>query len=84
MAGYVTGAGNLLLSDGTYDYTYDAEGNQITATDIATGAVTTNTWDDRNRQVGMTVHGCHGACDESGDVPYNALDQLICQDGGRL
>ena len=35
-----TGAYNRLLSDGTYNYEYDAEGNRTKRTDIATGAVT--------------------------------------------
>ncbi len=38
MAGYVTGPGNQLLSDGAYRYTYDAEGNMVTKTRIATVA----------------------------------------------
>ena len=30
MTGYSTGTGNRLLSDGTYNYTYDDEGNTLT------------------------------------------------------
>ncbi len=47
--GYVTGTGNRLMSDGTYNYAYDAEGNRIRRTAIGTGAVTDYTWDHRNR-----------------------------------
>jgi YD repeat-containing protein len=36
MTGYDTGANNQLLSDGTFDYTYDAEGNQTTRARIST------------------------------------------------
>jgi len=34
--GYVIGPDNQLLSDGTYNYTYDADGNEATKTNIAT------------------------------------------------
>ena len=39
-AGYVTGDHNRLLSDGTYSYEYDNEGNRVRRVEIATGAVT--------------------------------------------
>ena len=51
MTGYTTGTGNQLTSDGTYDYTYDANGNMITKTDIATGDELIYTYDFRNRLV---------------------------------
>ena len=51
MTGYTTGTGNELTSDGTYDYTYDANGNMITKTDIATGDELNYTYDFRNRLV---------------------------------
>ena len=38
-AGYQTGPDNGLPSDGTYNYTYDGEGNLIKRTEIATGSV---------------------------------------------
>ncbi|SMP52660.1 RHS repeat-associated core domain-containing protein, partial [Neorhodopirellula lusitana] len=47
--GYVTGPGNRLLSDGTYNYEYDKEGNQIRRTEIATGDYREFVWDHRNR-----------------------------------
>ena len=40
-----------MTSDGTYDYTYDADGNMITQTDIATGDETIYAYDFRNRLV---------------------------------
>jgi RHS repeat-associated protein len=49
MTGYTTGTGNELTSDGTYNYTYDNDGNTLTQTNIATGSVTYYTWDYRNR-----------------------------------
>jgi len=49
--GYVIGPGNELLSDGTYNYAYDADGNCTERTNIATGAVTDYVWDNRDRLV---------------------------------
>ena len=49
--GYVIGPDNELLSDGTYNYSYDADGNCTERTNIATGAVTDYVWDNRDRLV---------------------------------
>ena len=49
--GYVIGPDNELLSDGTYNYAYDADGNCTERTNIATGAVTDYVWDNRDRLV---------------------------------
>ncbi len=53
--GYVTGADNRLLSDGTNDYEYDNEGNLIRKTNTVTGEVTEYSWDYRNRLT-VVVH----------------------------
>ncbi|MGQ9574249.1 MAG: hypothetical protein ACUVUC_02940 [Thermoguttaceae bacterium] len=44
MPGYQTGPGNRLLSDGTFHYQYDNEGNMLAKTEIATGTRTEYTW----------------------------------------
>ncbi|MCX7420963.1 MAG: hypothetical protein NT013_15685, partial [Planctomycetia bacterium] len=36
---------NRLLSDGTYSYVYDGEGNRYSSTEIATGKTILYTWD---------------------------------------
>ncbi len=51
MAGYSTGLNNLLQSDGTFSYVYDAEGNRIRKREIATGVYWAYTYDHRNRLV---------------------------------
>ena len=51
------GDGNRLLTDGTYRYTYDADGNRIARTDIATGAVTTYQWNNANELIGVSGPG---------------------------
>lgn len=48
---YTTGPANQLRSDGQFRYEYDGEGNLFRKTDIATEAVTTYTYDHRNRLV---------------------------------
>jgi RHS repeat-associated protein len=57
MTGYSPpAAGNRLTSDGTYNYTYDNEGNLLTKTLIAdTTQQTLFTWDYRNRLTEVVV-----------------------------
>ncbi len=43
------GTQNQLQTDGTYNYSYDNEGNTTRRTVISTGAVTDYAWDHRNR-----------------------------------
>ena len=50
---YAVGPNNQTLSDGIYSYTYDAEGNRLSRTHLADGAVVQYSWDYRNRQVGI-------------------------------
>jgi RHS repeat-associated protein len=59
MTGYQTGTGNELLSDGTYNYTYDKDGNMTSQTNIATGYVTYYTWDYRNRLIEVKQEDNH-------------------------
>ena len=54
--GYVTGANNRLLADGTYNYVYDKNGNLIQQTQISNGHVTEYTWDFENRLAGVTYY----------------------------
>ncbi len=46
---YQTGSNNRLESDGTFDYSYDDEGNLIRRTEIPTGNMREFSWDYRNR-----------------------------------
>ena len=76
-SGYVTGPDNELLSDGTYNYRYDADGNQIERTDIATGAVTLYTWDNRNRLAGLTDETAQGQITQTVTYQYDASNRWI-------
>lgn len=56
---YVTSTGNRLLSDGTFDYQYDNDGNLVRKTELVdgepTGKVTTFEYDHRNRLTAVTT-----------------------------
>ena len=76
LTGYVTTTGNRLASDGTFNYTYDDEGNLTVKTEIATGNQTLYAWDYRNRltevdsKVGATTTVL-------AQYVYDALDRRI-------
>lgn len=77
---YVTGPGNRLLSDGTYDYDYDDEGNMILRTETATGAVRQFEWDHRNRLRRVTDRAsAAGVITNEATYTYDALDRRIAK-----
>jgi RHS repeat-associated protein len=49
--GYTTTTGNQLQTDGTWDYKYDAAGNETEKVNIATGIAWTYGYDDKNELV---------------------------------
>ena len=75
--GYTTGTNNEVTSDGTYDYSYDNEGNLIQKTDIATGAYTTYTWDYHNRLTDVQNYTSGGTLTFHEHYVYDVYDQLI-------
>ena len=75
MTGYSTGPNNELLSDGTYNYTYDAEGNCVTRTNISDQSVTDYTWDNRNRLVKVVQLG--NATDSVVEYTYDAFNRWV-------
>jgi RHS repeat-associated protein len=78
--GYVTGDYNRLLSDGTYDYDYDAEGNRTRRTDIATGEVTEYHWDHRNRLVRISTRTTdNGPLTTDTSYAYDYLNRWIAR-----
>ena len=77
--GYVTGENNQLLSDGTYEYEYDAEGNRVKRTEIATGEVTEYEWDYRNRLVGVETEDSEGNVVSNSDYTYDVFDRRIAK-----
>ncbi|NJN13091.1 MAG: RHS repeat protein [Richelia sp. RM1_1_1] len=77
--GYVTGDGNRLLSDGTYNYEYDNEGNLIRRTEIATGAVRELEWDYRNRLVAVIEKDAAGNETQRVEYTYDGLNRRIAK-----
>ncbi len=75
--GYVTGADNRLLSDGTNDYEYDNEGNLIRKTNTVTGEVTEYTWDYRNRLTAVVHKDDQGNVLWSETYVYDAFNRRI-------
>jgi RHS repeat-associated protein len=82
---YVIGAGNRLLSDGAYDYQYDASGNLVKRLGIASGTIaeTDYAWDNRNRLVEVKNRSSVGGS-VTLDVTYayDMFDRLISRTQG--
>jgi RHS repeat-associated protein len=78
-AGDSTGTDNQLTSDGTHDYAYDADGNLITKTTIATGATENFTWDYRNRLTEITYKNSAGTITGTVQYTYDPLNRRISQ-----
>jgi RHS repeat-associated protein len=81
MTGYSTGSDNLTSSDGTYNYGYDADGNLVSRTQIAstysTDYRTTYTWDYRNRLTDVENFDNNGVLTQHVHYVYDVFDHLI-------
>jgi len=75
-AGYSTGTGNRLASDGVYSYAYDDEGELVSRTETATGDRTLYKWDVRGRLVEVDSE-VGGATTVLAVYVYDALDRRI-------
>jgi RHS repeat-associated protein len=73
----VTGANNQLVSDGTYNYQYDGEGNRTKRTNIATGVVDEYVWDYRNRLTTVTSKDAGGVVTQTVGYEYDVDDQRV-------
>ena len=75
--GYTTGTNNLTSSDGTYNYTYDAEGNRSRRTKISDGSYADYTWDHRNRLTKITEKTSGGTVTKVVEQSYDAMDRWV-------
>jgi RHS repeat-associated protein len=75
--GYVTGADNRLMSDGVYNYQYDAEGNRTKRTKLADNTVDNYTWDYRNRLVSIVSKNAAGSVNKTVGYEYDVDDQRV-------
>jgi RHS repeat-associated protein len=71
------GTNNRLTSDGTYNYTYDDEGNTTRRTKISDSSYTDYTWDYRNRLTNVTNKTSGGTSTMSADYKYDVYDRRI-------
>ncbi len=78
-AGSSSGANNMLITDGTYTYQYDAEGNRIEETSIATGAYTTYAYDFLQQLTTVTSYTSAGAVTQTVNYTYDAQGRQISE-----
>ncbi|TWT29628.1 RHS repeat domain-containing protein [Blastopirellula retiformator] len=71
------GDNNQILSDGTYNYAYDDEGNITLRTNIADGSYTVYEWDHRNRLASVTDYDVSDAKQQQIDQAYDPFNNLI-------
>ncbi len=76
---YETGPNNRLLSDGTFDYEYDNEGNMVHRTEIESGDFRIFDWDHRNRLVRATDFASDGTATKRVDFIYDTADRRIAK-----
>jgi len=76
-SGDVIGAGNRLLSDGTYNYVYDASGEMVSQIDISTGAEIDYAYDTAGRTTGITDKDSSGRTTDAIDFTLDVYGQLI-------
>ena len=75
--GYVTDANNRLVSDGTYNYEYDNQGNLISQTEIATGKIQELEWDYRNRLVAFVDRDAAGNETQRVEFSYDMFGRRL-------
>jgi RHS repeat-associated protein len=83
MDGYDIGANNQLLSDGTFDYQYDAEGNRILRTRISTDPaddyITEYEWDYHNRLTKITYKNNEEEITKEVEYTYDVFNRRIAK-----
>ncbi len=75
-AGQTTATGNQIQSDGTFNYSYDAAGNLVSKTNLASGDATIDQWDYRNRLVEVD-RVIKGVASVVAVFTYDALNRQI-------
>jgi YD repeat-containing protein len=77
MTGYQTGANNLTLSDGTYNYEYDDEGNRTRRTKISDGSYEEYQWDHGNRLTKITFKDSSGTVLKTVEQTYDMFNRWL-------
>jgi len=76
-SGFDVDPNNQISTDGTYNYTYDDEGNRLTKTLISTGAKEEYSWDHRNRLLSVTFKNNSNAVTKKVDQTYDVWNQWV-------
>ncbi len=74
---YVTGTENRLLSDGIFNYVYDAQGNMLRRTEIASGKSREFQWDFRIRLTAIIDRDATNTATHREEFSYDAFDRRI-------
>lgn len=77
--GTTLGDNNRLLADGQFEYRYDAEGNVIGKTEIATGQAYSYGYDHRNRMIRFEHRDVAGTLLTAADYAYDAFDRRVAK-----
>ena len=79
--GYTTGTNNQLTSDGTFNYTYDHEGNRVSRTRISSATasdyITDYSYDYRNRLTDVNYYNNSSVLTKHVHYVYDVYDHLI-------
>ncbi|WP_254510276.1 RHS repeat-associated core domain-containing protein [Anatilimnocola floriformis] len=76
-SGFDVDSNNQIVTDGTYSYTYDGEGNRASKTLISTGEKEEYAWDHRNRLVSITFKDGSGNIVKTVGQTYDVWNQWI-------
>jgi RHS repeat-associated protein len=77
-SGYTVGTNNRISTDGTYNYTYDDEGNVTRRTKISDNSVRDYTWDYRNRLTSVVDRtSAGGTITMQADYTYDVFDRRL-------
>src|SRR5262249_54529285 len=84
MAGYQTGPGNQLLSDGTWDYSYDGEGNLVAKVEISDGLRWDYGYDNAKHLTSAVEHAADGTTLDSISYSYDVNERRLsrAENGG--
>ncbi len=74
------GPDNQLLSDGTYNYTYDADGNEATKTNIATGDKWVYNYNNADQLVSAVKTSANGTVETQVIIKYDVFGNRIEED----
>jgi RHS repeat-associated protein len=78
-AGVQIGSADRLLSDGTFNYTYDAEGNLVSRTNMSSQVVDLYSYDYRQRLTRVQTENAQGATVQQVDYTYDVFNRRIAR-----